>query len=48
MRASFAKKSFINLLKKSCNNCFLYTAPKLWNSLPNNITNQCNANSFST
>ena len=24
--------------KKSCDNCVLFTAPKLWNMLPNNIT----------
>ena len=48
MRAIFANKSYITLSKKSCDNCFLYTAPKLWNSLPNNITSQCNVNSFNT
>ena len=34
--------------KKPRDNCFLYTAPKLWNNLPNNITSQCNVNSFIT
>ena len=47
-RASFANKSCITLSEKSRDNCFLYTAPKLWNSLPKNITSQCNVNSFST
>ena len=48
MCASFANKSYITFSKKSCDNCFLYTAPKLWNSLPNNITSQCKVNSFNT
>ena len=47
-RASFANKSYITLFKKSCDNCFLYTAPKLKNSLPKNTTSQFNVNSFNT
>ena len=38
-----------SLTKKSriiCDNCFLYSTPKLRNSLPNNITSQSNVNSF--
>ena len=48
MRASFANKFCITLSKTSRDNCFLYTAPKLWNSLPTNITDQCNVKSFNT
>ena len=48
MCASFANKAYITLSKKSRDNCLLYSAPKLWNSLPNNITNQCNVKSFNT
>ena len=47
-RASFAGKSYITLFKMSYENCFLYIVPKLWNTLPNNITSQCNVNSFNT
>ena len=45
-RASLANKSFIQISKKSCDNCFLYSAPKLWNSLPNSVTSQVNFSSF--
>ena len=48
MCAYFAYKSYLTLSKKSWDNCFLYTAPKLLNSLPNNITSQCKVNSFNT
>ena len=44
--ASFANKSYITLFKTSCDNCCLYTVPKLWNSLANNITSQCNVNAI--
>ena len=48
MWAFLADKSYIILSKKPCDNCFLHTAPKLWNSLLNIITSQCNVNSFNT
>ena len=34
--------------KKSCDNCFLFTVPKLWNMLPNNVTCIVNFNAFHT
>ena len=37
-RASLANKLQVPKSKHSCDNCFLYTAPKLWNKLPNNVT----------
>ena len=46
--ASLAKKSNITLSKKSRDDSFLYTAPKRWNNLPNNINSQCSVNTFHT
>ena len=45
-RASQSNKAFIFKSKKSCNNCFIFAAPKLWNTLPNNVTMSNNFNVF--
>ena len=37
-RANVSNKACIQESKCSCDNCFLFNAPKLWNSLPNAIT----------
>lgn len=37
-RASKSFKVCLDKSKKSCDNCFLYGAPLIWNSLPNDIT----------
>ena len=34
--------------KKPCDNCFLFTTPKLRNMLPNNVTRITNFNAFCT
>ena len=47
-RSSFANKSYLTLSKKSYDNCFFYTASKLWNRLPKNTTSLFNVNSFNT
>jgi hypothetical protein len=37
-RASTSNKVCLDKSKKSCDNCFLYGAPLMWNNLPNSIT----------
>ena len=37
-RASVSKKLLLTNSKRSCDNSFVYQAPKIWNTLPNNIT----------
>ena len=45
-RASKCNKAFLLKSKKSCDNCFCFNAPKVWNCLPNKITCLNNFNSF--
>ena len=47
-RASESFKLPIVKTKKSCDNCVLFKAPKLWNLLPNNVTCIKNFNAFHT
>ena len=37
-RSSMSNKLQLPKSKHSCGNCFLYTVPKLWNKLTNNVT----------
>ena len=37
-RASVSNKVLLTNSKRSCDNSFVYQAPKIWNILPNNIT----------
>ena len=45
-RASLANKLQLPKSKHSSDNCFLYTAPKLWNKLPNNVTCMSDCKNF--
>jgi hypothetical protein len=47
-RASVSNKVLLQSSKHSCENCFMFTAPKLWNSLPNTVTCLVNFNTFYT
>ena len=47
-RASLANKLQLPKSKHCCDNCFLYTAPKLWNKLPNNVTCMSDFKNFRT
>ena len=43
-----SNKAYILKSKSSCNNCFYYHAPQLWNTLPNSVTCQLDFKIFYT
>ena len=47
-RATESNKAYITYSKRCCDNCFLFKAPILWNSLPNDITSSQGFRSFYT